>query len=279
MEAATALDLAPRRNWQTANFETLSRAAVAVLLARGERKNDRILLQKNLLERVPIASITKLMTAIVALDYDEALPFAEPAVISRQAATTEGQSAGLMMGERLAAQDLLGLMLVASANDAAVALAEHVGQVVARPGEDSVAAFVRLMNDHSRMLGLTDTSFANPAGLDDPNNYSTAADLVELVKISRQYPAIWAELAKSSLDIASLEGRKHHVQSTDDLLGVLPGFEGGKTGFTSEAGGSMVAVTRIGPHGEEVVTVVLGSADRFGETRRLIEWLGQAYLW
>lgn len=291
LAASSTLDLAPVRDWAVPAFETSGRAAVAVVLAgprdpRGGLTEEgdgvaaeRVLYQKDLLERVPIASITKLMTAIGVLEGAPDRSLAESVTVSRRAAETDGQEAGLVMGEQVPARTLFDLMLVVSANDAAVALAEHVGSQLAQPGEDTLAAFVRTMNTRARALGLTDTSFANPAGLDDPNNFSTAADLVTLVKETRVYPEIWEALGKPSVTFTNPVGRVRTLRTTNDLLGVLTGLEGGKTGFTTDAGASMVAVSRIGPKQARVVTVILGSTDRFGETRRLIEWLGQAYRW
>lgn len=279
LAASTTLDLAPVRDWTIPAFETPGRAAAAVVLAGDGVAAERVLYQKNLLERVPIASITKLMTAIVVLEGAPDEDLADLITVSRRAAETDGQEAGLVMGEQVPARTLFNLMLVVSANDAAVALAEHAGVRLVQPGEDALAAFVRAMNTRAEALGLTDTSFANPAGLDDPNNFSTAADLVTLVKETRAYPEIWEALGKPSITFTNHLGRARTLRTTNDLLGVLPGLEGGKTGFTTDAGASMVAVSRIGPKRARVVTVVLGSTDRFGETRRLIEWLGQAYRW
>ncbi|MBI2624303.1 D-alanyl-D-alanine carboxypeptidase [Candidatus Parcubacteria bacterium] len=276
--ASTTPDLAPVRDWSVPAFETTARAAAAVVLAGDGIPTERLLYQKGLLERVPIASITKLMTAVAVLDASADRNLREVVVVSRRAAETDGQKADLFMGEQVSASTLFDLMLVVSANDAAMALAEHVGKRIAEPGEDALQAFIRAMSIRAQELGLTDTSFANPSGLDDLN-FSTAADLVALVKATRAYPEIWVALGKHSVMFVNHAGRLRTLKTTNELLGVLPGLEGGKTGFTAQAGESMVAISKIGPKPVRVVTVILASPDRFGETRRLVEWLQLAYHW
>jgi serine-type D-Ala-D-Ala carboxypeptidase (penicillin-binding protein 5/6) len=142
------------------------------------------------------------------------------------AATRIGESTlFLRPGERVTVRDLAIGALVPSANDAATALAYHAGG-------GSLARFVALMNAKARELGLRGTHFSNPHGLDEAGNYSTARDVVQLLHAARRVPFIRMWTGRSAATIAG--GR--HVETTDDLLSVLPSLLGAKTGHTADAG-------------------------------------------
>jgi D-alanyl-D-alanine carboxypeptidase len=189
-----------------------------------------------------MASITKLMTALVAL---ERLGLDEVVTVPPVAARVGESSLGLRAGQRLPARDLLIGTLVPSANDAATALA------VAAAG--TVPRFVTLMNRKARELGLADTHYRNPHGLDEPGHVSSARDTAKLLRAALRVPEIrrYAGMPRATLS----DGRV--VESTDNLLGLLTGMIGGKTGHTALAGWSQAAFVRVG--GVGITAVVLGS--------------------
>jgi len=190
-----------------------------------------------------MASITKLMTALVALEH---LSLNEVVTVPAVAARVGESSLGLRAGQRLTVRDLLIGTLVPSANDAATALA------VAAAGSE--ARFVALMNRKARELGLTGTHYRNPHGLDETGHVSTARDIAVLVRDALRVPAIrrYAGMGRATLS----DGRV--VESTDNLLGRVRGIVGGKTGHTANAGWSQAAFARRG--GVGITAVVLGSS-------------------
>jgi D-alanyl-D-alanine carboxypeptidase (penicillin-binding protein 5/6) len=218
--------------------------------------NGEVLLARHARARLPIASITKLMTALVAL---QRAGLEEEVTVSARAAASAGASAGLRPGERLTVRELVLAALVASANDAAVALAEHVA--------GSEAAFAALMNQEARRLGLRDSHFVNATGLDAPGHYSSARDVTALARVAMRYPAIRAAVRARQVTISG--GRR--LVTWNDLLGALPGVIGVKTGHTSAAGWSEVAAVR-GP-GLTIYATLIGAPTREGRNADLAELL------
>ena len=213
-------------------------------------------------ERRAIASITKLMTVLVALEH---APLADVVVVPRQATRIGESTLFLRPGQRLTVRDLAIGALVPSANDAATALALHVGN-------GSLPRFVALMNAKARALGLSGTHFSNPHGLDQPGNYSTARDVARLLRTALGRPFIRASARRTSVTIG---GRT--FETTDDLLSRLPSLVAGKTGHTDDAGWSQVAAASS--RGATVVAAVLGATTRAARNRdleALLRWgLGQ----
>lgn len=204
------------------------------------------------------ASITKLMTVLVALDRAR---LDEIVTITPQATGIGEATALLRSGERLSVRDLAIAALVPSANDAATALAVHVGR-------GSVARFVALMNARARGLGLTSTRFVNPHGLDQAGHVSSARDVTTLLAAALRNPFIRSWSTRSSATIAG--GRV--LTSTDGLIGKLP-LVGAKTGHTDAAGWSQVAAAER--NGVRVTASVLGSpseAQRNADLRSLLTW-------
>ncbi len=209
-------------------------------------------------EQTAIASITKIMTALVILERagpDEVVRVEGPA-------PTVGESSiGLRAGERLPVRDLLTAMLVYSANDAAYALAYHVGK-------GSVGRFVSLMNAKAEELGLEDTRFSRPDGLDAPGNYSSARDVFRLARVAMRKP-LFRELVR--IRRTAVAGRV--IQNRNDLLFSYPGTIGVKTGHTSDAGWSEVVAARR--DGVTIYAVLLGGpsrAQRNADLARLLDW-------
>ncbi len=201
---------------------------------------------RNATRRHAIASITKLMTVLVALEHADA----DDRVVVSAAATRIGESTvNLRPGARLTVRDLAIGALLPSANDAAMALALHVGR-------GSEARFVALMNAKAVRVGLRGTHFTNPHGLDEPGHYSTARDVVRLLRVALRNPFVrtWSTRTRATLS----SGRT--VETTDDLLARLPSLIGGKTGHTEDAGWAQVAAATA--RGVTVRAAVLGAATR-----------------
>jgi len=188
-----------------------------------------VLAQRDAQLRLPMASITKLMTALVVLDYAR---LDDVVTVGRGAASLGESTIGLVPGEQLTVRDLLAAALIQSANDAADALAVHVA--------GSEASFVRLMNEKARTLGLRDTHFANPHGLDAEGHYSSARDLTALARAAMRTPVVRDIVRRQTATIAG--GRK--LETWNDLLARFPGLIGVKTGHTENAGWSEVAAVR-----------------------------------
>lgn len=247
-----------------------------------EKTNDVIFFEKSPDVRRPIASITKLMTAAVVLDNASTT---ENVKISFFAVRTEGSAGELYPNEKLTVSDLLHAMLLESSNDAAIALAEYVGRkyTIGGGGEAATDEFVFLMNKKSAELGLLNTQFADPSGLNDTASFSTAKNVAELVhqlRSNSSYDIIWEILKKDEIVLISQdEGIIHTFTNNNPFVAELKNIIGGKTGYTEKAGESMVLVVES-PDGEiEIIYVVLGSTDRIEDMRILINWLSSAYVW
>jgi D-alanyl-D-alanine carboxypeptidase (penicillin-binding protein 5/6) len=208
--------------------------------------------------RLPIASITKLMTVLVTLDHAR---LDDLVTISPRAAVVGESSIHLRAGERVSVRDLVEAALVQSANDAAWALALHVGG-------GSETRFVALMNAEARRLGLTDTHFVRPDGLDAAGHVSSARDVTKLARVAMHEPFVRATVRQRNGDAA---GRALHTWN--DLLATFPGLIGVKTGHTRGAGWSQVAAAR--GRGLTIYATILGSptrAQRNSDLAELLAW-------
>jgi D-alanyl-D-alanine carboxypeptidase (penicillin-binding protein 5/6) len=203
-------------------------------------------------ERLPMASITKLMTAIVALEHAS---LDAVATVSRRTASVGESTINLTPGERVPLRDLIRAALIQSANDAANAIAAFVGR-------GSVDRFVALMNVRARELGLHDTHFANPDGLDAGDHFSSARDVTKLARVAMNKPFIRETVR---LVTATAAGRR--LYTWNDLLSTFPNLIGVKTGHTNAAGWSQVAAARGG--GVTVYATILGGETREGRNADL----------
>jgi serine-type D-Ala-D-Ala carboxypeptidase (penicillin-binding protein 5/6) len=194
---------------------------------------------------IPIASITKVMTALVAL---ERAGLDEVATVQPDATTTGGSVIGLRPGEKITVRDLVTASLIHSANDAAQALADHVGGNEER--------FVSLMNARAKQLGLRHTHFVRPDGLDAPGHYSSARDVTTLARVAMQRPFLRETVRRSDASISG--GRRLYVWN--DLLRTFPGLIGVKTGHTSDAGWCQVAAAQ--GRGVTIYATLLGGPSR-----------------
>jgi D-alanyl-D-alanine carboxypeptidase (penicillin-binding protein 5/6) len=212
------------------------------------------------------ASTTKIVTALVALDLydpDTVLTVGTKSVVV-------GQKMGLFVGEKMRMEDLLYGLLVYSANDAAEALAENHPQ-----GYDE---FIEDMNKKARDLHMTNSHFENPVGLDGNAHRSTARDLVRASEIAMRNPIFSKIVGTKEIVITDASGKySYDLVNLNKLLGVVPGVIGVKTGWTESARENLV--TYVTRDGHEILITLLGSQDRFGETKELIDWVFASYDW
>lgn len=252
----------PLRNFNIAEPEINTEAAIAF-----DINSKKILYQKNASQRRPIASLTKLMTALVVLENIE--PESETTV-SKNAVEAYGKMGNLVVNERITIKALLYALLMESSNDAAVALAEAIDP-----------NFVALMNKRASSLGMQDSYFADPSGL-NPKNISTAQDLVQLTQEIIKYPLIIEILQTPSVDLVSADGQyNHHLVNTNRLLQKISGIIGGKTGYLEEAGECLFLVAERPKGSGDIIYIILGAAvgQKFFEMEKLITWTNRAYVW
>ncbi|MBA8883499.1 D-alanyl-D-alanine carboxypeptidase family protein [Dokdonella fugitiva] len=214
--------------------------------------------------RLPMASLAKLMTALVAVEQGDLDAWA---AVSAAAAAETGTRIGLRRGERVTRRDLLHAAMVRSANDACRALADAVGATI--DARDATGAFVARMNARATALGLADTHYANPCGHDDPAQYTSARDLAVLARAVLAEPTL-ADIAQHrDLRITTDRGRALAARSTNALLDGLPGARGLKTGTTPAAGRCLVAV--VERDGHRVLAVLLHAPERWWDSVALVE--------
>lgn len=215
-----------------------------------DMSNDQVLIDHNSVTQLAPASLTKLMTALLVFERADL-----DATVTIEARDLVGGTAmGLTLGEEVTVTDLLWGMLVPSGNDAAMALARHVA--------GSVGEFVSLMNSRAAELGLAQSHFVNPHGLDAAGHVSSAADLLAVTKMLWAYP-----LFRAIVGTASITQAGHALVSTNEWLTTFPGAIGVKTGTTDAAGECLIA--GVGRDGHTIMLVVMGSADRYRDAETL----------
>ncbi len=222
---------------------------------------NTLLYEKNINEKLPIASLTKIMTAIVGV---EAMDIHSKIVISKNAASIGEDSMGLSAGETLTLNELLYGLFLHSGNDAAEAIADSSGV-----GRDS---FIHLMNKKAEDLGLSSTHFTNPSGLEgDGNQYSTAHDLLVIVRYALENSTIATVVKEPYMFIPyTLTHKAFELFNETNLLTSYPGVKGVKTGFTNEAG--LCLATYLDYKGHRIIAVLLNSQNRRQEMKDLLDY-------
>lgn len=215
-------------------------------------------------ERLPMASLAKLMTALVAVEQGELDAWAD---VSAGAAAETGTRIGLRRGERVQRRDLLLAALVRSANDACRALADAIG--AAADARDPTAAFVARMNARAAALGMANTHYANPCGHDDPAQVTSARDLATLSHALLAEPVLVDAVRRRDVRFATAGGRVLSARTTNALLDSLPGARGLKTGTTPAAGRCLVAL--VERDGRRVLAVLLHAPERWWDGVGLVE--------
>ena len=225
-------------------------AEKAILL---DALSGRVLYEKNADQKSLIASTTKIMTALIVCEQCNVL---DRMRIPKEAVGIEGSSMYLQEGEILTIQELLYGLMLASGNDAAVALAIYCG--------GTVEGFAELMNDKARVLGLRNTHFENPNGLDSPGHYSTARDLAVLAAYAMENPIFHKTVSTKNVTIGNRSLRNHNK-----LLWQVTGTDGVKTGFTRSAG--RILVSSATRNGRRLICVTLNAPDDWADHSVLLE--------
>ena len=231
-----------------------------------DRISKSMIIGKNEDVKSAMASTTKIMTTIVIL---EKADLNEKVTVSAKAGGTGGSRLGLKRGDKASVRDLLYGLMLRSGNDAAVALAEHVG--------GSVKGFAELMNEKAIELGLTNTHFVTPHGLDDANHYTTALELAKLTDYAMNNET-FAKIVGTKSTTIYINNQSRQINNTNELLGVLNGVVGVKTGFTNNAGRCLVTETKR--NNMDIITIVLGAdtkKDRTKDSVNLIEYTFSKY--
>lgn len=238
-------------------------AASAILM---DGNTGAVLFERDPDAQRPPASVTKILSALLVLESGR---LSDTVTVSRTAAETGGFRLGLRVGQKISLGDLLAAILIRSANDAAVAAAEHVG--------GSLGGFVDLMNAKAREIGMLNSHFANPHGLDQPFHYTTARDMAILTRVAMDHPT-FAQLVRTRETRVTIwrPGRRtpvpqvRVVMSHNRLLGRVEGADGVKTGYTDSAGRCLVASASRG--NQRMIAVLLNDPHRWTDAAALLEY-------
>lgn len=231
-----------------------------------DRASGRIIYEKNGNKQTPMASTTKILTSIVILENAD---LKETVTIGSKAAGTGGSRLGLKKNDKITVNDLLYGLMLRSGNDAAVALALHVG--------GSIEGFADMMNKKAEELGLTNSHFVVPHGLDNEGHYTTAYELAKMADYALNIPK-FKEIVSSKSATIYINGYPKAINNTNNLLGSVSGVYGVKTGFTNGAGRCLVSSCKRGEL--DIITVVIGANtnnQRTADTKELIEYAFNNY--
>lgn len=235
--------------------EHLTAARSAVLM---ERDSRRVLYAQNENERLPMASTTKIMTALVVAENCQP---DEIVTVDKKAVGIEGSSLYLKEGQRIPVCDLLSGLMLRSGNDSAVALAIHTA--------GSAEKFVQMMNDRATSIGAVNTHFANPHGLHDNEHYTSAYDLALISAQALSNDLVRRTVAQKSA-VLHEDDSAINIYNKNKLLSMLPDADGVKTGYTTKAGRCFVgSATR---NGMQLIVVVLNCSPMFENSRSMLEW-------
>lgn len=228
-----------------------------------DRKSGKVIWGKNENKRSAMASTTKIMTCIVVIENAD---LNAEVKVSAKAAGTGGSRLGLKKDDKITIKDLLYGLMLRSGNDAAVALAEYVGK--------DKEGFANLMNKKAKELGLKDTHFVTPHGLDDLEHYTTAYELAKIADYALKNE-MFAKIVGTKEHTININGYAKQLCNTNELLGYLQGVSGVKTGFTNNAGRCLV--TSVNRNDFEIITVVLGADTKKIRTADSINLIEYAY--
>lgn len=231
-----------------------------------DRNTGEAIWGKNEYQRSAMASTTKIMTAIIVC---ENANLDDEVIVSAKAASTGGSRLGLKKNDKITVRDLLYGLMLRSGNDAAVALAEHVG--------GDIQGFAKLMNDKAEKLEVANTHFVTPHGLDNPDHYTTAFELAKITDYALSNETI-SKIVGTKYYTITINGYSKALINTNELLGNVSGIYGVKTGFTGNAGRCLV--TSIKRDDIDVIIVVLQAdtkKDRSKDTLKIIDYIFSNY--
>lgn len=248
---------------KVSNFQTMSSNAKSAYFA--DFDSGYVYFEKNADSKVPMASTTKLMTAITALLTLDKNQIVTVGPVNNYPLDT---LMGLKEDDKIKVSELLHGLLINSGADAARTLA------AAASGDEP--HFVAAMNENASRFGLTNTQFTNAVGYDEQGHYSTAADMFKLTKIALSNPMI-AEIVAKPNYIATAENGKHYALSNTNQLLTSPNIRGVKTGTTLLAGQCLIVLFDDGQH--RTIGVILGSTDRYADTNAILDWTKSNFMW
>ena len=228
-----------------------------------DRNSHMVLYGKNETKQVKMASTTKIMTSLIII---EKCNLSETIEISKKAAGTGGSRLGLKAGDKITIKDLLYGLMLCSGNDAAVALAEYAG--------GDIQSFAELMNNKSHELGLTNTHYESPHGLDSDGHYTTAYELAVLTDYALKNET-FASIVGTKNYTVTINGYPKNLSNTNELLGYLNGVYGVKTGFTN--GANRCLVTACKRNNMDIICVVLGADTKKFRTQDSIKLIEYAF--
>lgn len=240
------------------NFTTSARYAVAI-----DSNSKVVLYDQNAHSIVPMASTTKIITALVAIKYGDLDRKVE---ISGKATGIRGSTVGYRKGEMISIRELLYGLMLRSGNDAAIALSEGIA--------GSVEGFVEIMNNYAKEIGLMDTRFESPHGLDSEKHYSTAYDLA-IATAKAKENKIFNDIVSAKDIEGSSFGFTRSYHNINKILSTIPEANGVKTGYTGGAGKCLVSSIDYG--GRDIIVVVLNCYDRWNQTKRIYDYVVENY--
>lgn len=228
-----------------------------------DSKTKRVLFEKNSTTLVPMASTTKIVTALVALNYGNLEKKVE---ISERASNIRGSTVGYKKGEMISLKELVYGLMLRSGNDAAIAIAEGIS--------GSIDEFLKLMNEYAAEIGLLDTHFESPHGLDSDNHYTTAYDLALATAKAKEIKEFNEIVASKDVEGQSL-GFSRSFHNINKILWQIPEANGVKTGYTGKAGKCLVSSVKY--NNEDIIIVILNSNTRWRETKKIYDYVVQQF--
>ena len=234
------------------NFKVNARCAIAL-----DKQTHEILYEQNAYEIVPMASTTKILTSLIAIEQDD---LNVPVKISKKAVSIRGSKVGYQENEVITLKELIFGLMFKSGNDAAIAIAEHIG--------GSIEGFADIMNHYARSIGILDSHFESPHGLDSSGHYSSAYDLAILTCKGMDY-----DLFREVVGSKSITKEKYNFtrdyNNINKILWKIPEANGVKTGYTGQAGKCLVS--SVNNNGRDIIIVVLNCPDRWDVTDKIYQ--------
>ena len=235
-------------------FRVNARCAIAL-----DKETKNVLFEQNAYEIVPMASTTRILTALIAIEQGD---LDKEVTISKNATSIRGSKVGYKTGENITLRELVFGLMFKSGNDAAIAIAEELG--------GSMEGFSEIMNHYARSIGILDSHFESPHGLDSNKHYSSAYDLAILAAKGMDYDLFREVVGSKSIDKVKYNFTRDY-NNINKILWMLPGANGIKTGYTGGAGKCLVS--SVESNGKDIIIVVLNCPDRWNVTKQIYEHL------
>ena len=239
---------------QEVNIDTPLRVSARNAIAI-DAESRQVLWSQNGYEIVPMASTTKILTSLIAINYGN---LERKVTISKNASSIRGSTVGYAAGEEISMRELLFGLMFRSGNDAAIAIAEDIG--------GSIEGFANIMNDYAKSIGIIDSHFESPHGLDSPKHYSSAYDLAILTAKAMEYEE-FREFVGEKVIYKDKYNFTRDYQNINKILYRIPGANGVKTGYTGQAGKCLVSSVKH--EGRNIIIVVLNCSDRWNVTEKI----------